>query len=178
MKLGTAVAALATAALMGCASLPAPDGPPPALAHSGRLGLRVDAAPGRDAQSLTAEFELRGDARAGSLNLATPVGTQLAQARWATDGVWLQTPQGVQRYASLEALAQQALGEALPLAALPDWLAGRPSPALPPATIQGTGFTQGEWRVDTSQRSEGRVDVLRERAPAVRLRFRLDNPAS
>jgi outer membrane lipoprotein LolB len=85
----------------------------------------------------------------------------------------LNTPQGEQRYATLDDLSRQALGEALPLAALPDWLKGRPWPAAP-HTIHDAGFEQLGWQVVMSQRPEGLIEARRTAAPGVTLRVRLD----
>ena len=43
---------------------------------------------------MTAAFELQGRPEAGELNLSTPLGTVLGQARWAPGSVVLVTPQG------------------------------------------------------------------------------------
>ncbi len=163
-----AVAALA-AALAACA------GTPPAGGGwtSGRLSLRVDATPDRAAHSVAAAFELRGDARAGDLHLLSPLGTRLAQARWSEGGAVLTTPDGERRFTNLDDLAEQSLGERVPLAALPDWIAGRPWPGAP-SQAAGAGFEQLGWAVDLSARTEGRIVAHRAAPPAVTLRIVLD----
>src|SRR6185312_17381741 len=87
----------------------------------------TDAAP----RALTAQFELRGNARVGSLDLSTPLGTMLAKAHWSPQAVVLQTPHNEKTYPDLDALTRDVLGESLPVAALFDWLHGRPWPGAP-----------------------------------------------
>ena len=164
-----AVACIAGAA--GCATPPVADGG--GAWTSGRMSLRVDASPGREAQSLNAAFDLRGSGSQGELRLMSPLGTQLVAARWQPGIVMLTTPEGEQRFASLEALSRQALGEAVPLAALPDWLAGRPWPDAPHQS-QPDGFAQLGWQVQTQQLAEGWISARRDAAPLVQLRVRLD----
>jgi outer membrane lipoprotein LolB len=67
------------------------------------------------------------------------------------------------------------LGETLPLAALFDWLRGRPWPGAPSRPVAAPpGFEQLGWRVDLARFAEGQVDARRDRAPAVNVRARLD----
>lgn len=164
-------AVTAAAVLAGCASAPpvAPAGP----VSSGRLSLRVDAAPPRSAQSLSASFELQGTGERGELRLMSPLGTQLAVARWAPGEALLATPDGSARFGGLPELAREALGEEVPLAALPDWLAGRPWPGAASAVLP-EGFEQLGWRVNLARFTEGFVEARRAAPPAVVLRVRLD----
>ncbi len=164
--------AAASLALAGCATRPEDAGG----WTSGRLALRVDAAAGRAAQSLSAGFELRGDDRAGELKLLSPLGTQVAAARWAPGLALLLGSDGERRFDSLEALSTEALGEPLPLAALPDWLAGRPWRGAP-HLVRDDGFEQLGWAVTTAALAEGQLLARRDAAPAVTLRVRLDAPA-
>lgn len=176
------LAAGACALATGCASPPRPASAtagPPAW-RAGRLALRVAETPGRAAQSLTAAFELAGDAERGELRLATALGTQLAAARWSPGQAWLRTSEGERRYADLDALSREALGEVLPLAALPSWVAGTPWPAAPHEP-EAQGFRQLGWRIGLAARAEGRIEILREAAgagPEVLLRLRLDDTAA
>ncbi len=159
------------AGLAACASTPpASEGP----WTTGRLSLRVDADGARPAQSLSAAFELAGDGERGQLNLSTPLGTRLASARWSPAGTSLATPEGEQRFATLDELAARALGEPVPLAALPSWLAGRPWPQAPHQPLPD-GFLQLGWQVQTAQRAAGQIEARRAQPPAVLLRVRLDN---
>jgi outer membrane lipoprotein LolB len=151
--------------------------PPPAPGEaswtSGRLSVRVDESAGQAAQSLNAAFELRGDGQSGELRLHSPLGLRLAQARWAPGLALLETPDGERRFDTLEELSRQALGEALPLAALPDWITGRPWPAAP-HVVSAEGFEQLGWSVRLARRAEGWIEARRAAPPAVALRVRLD----
>ena len=70
-----------------------------------------------------------------------------------------------------------ALGESLPLAALPDWLAGRPWPGAP-HTPGEAGFVQLGWQVSLARRSEGWIEARRAAPPAVLVRVKLDDNPS
>jgi outer membrane lipoprotein LolB len=168
---------LAAALLAGCASTPAPTGTGPWT--SGRMSLRVDASDTQPAQSTSAAFELSGDGERGEIHLNSPLGTRVAAARWAPGMAWLETADGERRFDSLDALSRQALGETLPLVALPSWLAGQPWPQAPHTmhTPPSDGFTQLGWQVGLARRAEGLVEARREAAPAVILRIKLDPPS-
>ena len=132
---------------------------------------------------VSAAFDLRGDSRAGTLGLSTPLGSMLAQARWSPAEVVLTTPRETRRFASLDALTREALGESVPIEAWFDWLRGRPWPgraeraaaARRPASIAAPGFRQLGWRVDLAQFDDGTIAATREApAPVVTVRIRLD----
>jgi outer membrane lipoprotein LolB len=174
---GSALLAAPIAALVltACASIP--QGAPPLAGETlaGRLAVKVEASEGVAARSETAAFELQGSAEAGRLNLATPLGSVIAQARWGAGLVALVTPQGERRFADLDALTQEVLGESVPVTALFDWLRGRPwSGATSQVSITPPGFAQLGWAVDLSRLSEGWVTARRERAPSVTVRAKLD----
>lgn len=146
---------------------------PPAGADwlAGRLTVKVEAEPARQFSSA---FELQGDAEHGELRLSSPLGTQLASAVWAPGEARLVTSDGERRYTDLDALARDALGEALPLRALPSWLRGKPWPGAEqqPTT---SGFEQLGWQVSLARYAEGWLDVSRTTPPpAVTLRARLE----
>lgn len=168
--------AAAVLSLLGaCASPPA--APPGASAPlSGRLLLKVEASPQAMAQSVSAGFELTGSDAAGELRLATPLGTQLVEARWAPGTASLRTSDGLREFPDLNSLAREALGEEVPLAALPHWLAGRPWPAQAfELATDGSGFSQLGWSIDTRRlAAEGQLEARRPEAPAILLRVRLD----
>ena len=182
---GMAAAAVLLGGLAGCAT-PTPPGEDFALTAAGRLSVRIDAYAGRPAQSLSAGFEWRGSGERGELTLLSPLGTQLAKARWAPGVAWLTSSEGEARFDTLDDLAERALGERVPLAAWPDWLAGRPWPHAPatPTTAATTaaptdaGFEQLGWRVDLSRRVEGRIEARRAAPPVVTVRILLDARAS
>lgn len=164
-----------TLALVGCAT--PVQGPKSNPWTTGRLSLRVDATAQKPSQGLSAGFELRGNGDAGELRLLSPLGTRLVTAIWGSGRASLQTGDGERAFASLDELALEALGEPLPLAALPDWLAGRPWPRQPFRALPD-GFEQLGWQVSTTERLEGRVAARRESPPAVQLRVRLDLPGT
>lgn len=163
---------LAALLLSACAT------PPPASGDwtSGRLLLRVAASAERASQGLSAAFELRGSGRQGELRLLSPLGTRMAEARWAPGLAVLNSPQGEMQFDNLDELSERALGEALPLAALPDWLAGRPWADAPSRVVPG-GFTQLGWQIDLARQTEGWIEARRTAPPAVQLRVKLEPAA-
>jgi len=160
LRAATAAASGLLLALAGCAvapSRPEPSGP----RWSGRLALQIE---GRPEGSFTASFDLRGSARAGELELFTPLGGTAAWLQWAPDRARLRAPgQPERQAASLNDLLVQATGTPLPVAALFDWLAGIPSVA-------------DDWQADLSGRAEGRLRARRLTAPAADLRIVLHTP--
>jgi outer membrane lipoprotein LolB len=172
--------ALLAALLMGaCASVP--PGAPSVGGEtlSGRLAVRVEGSDGAAPRSENATFELQGSARAGRLDLSTPLGSILAQARWAPGSVVLATPQGERSFADLDALTREVLGESVPVVALFDWLRGRPWPGAPSTESVApaeAGFAQLGWAVSLARFDEGWVIARRARAPAVTVRAKLDRP--
>ena len=169
-----ALVLLATLLLAACAT-PRPDAlPGEALWTSGRISLRIEASGTQPAQGFSAAFELRGDGDSGELRLISPLGSRLAAARWALGVAVLSTPQGEQRYTTLDDLSRQALGEAVPLAALPDWVKGRPWPAATHSTTD-TGFEQLGWQVLLAKRAEGLIEARRAALPSATVRVRLDD---
>lgn len=133
----------------------------------GRLALKVE---GDKPQSLTASFDLQGQAQQGRLALSTPLGTQLFLARWSPVDARLILPSEERRYADMAALTEDAVGAALPVEALFDWLDGRPM-AMWPSTPFDLGFEQIGWQVDTHEQAAGRLGLRRLLpAPAIVVR--------
>ena len=159
--------------LAGCATPPAR--PPGSDWLNGRLSLRVET--GADAttapRQFSSAFELQGDAERGELRLTSPLGSVVAAARWSPDAAELVTSDGTRRYTDLDTLAQDTLGEALPLRALPSWLHGRPWPGAPRRDT-ADGFEQLGWQVDLARYADGWLEVRRSTAPAVTLRARIE----
>ncbi|MFO1274289.1 MAG: lipoprotein insertase outer membrane protein LolB [Rubrivivax sp.] len=168
-----ALAALPVLALL-LAACATPTRPPPAAGWvAGKLSLRVEATDVQPERGLSALFELRGDADSGELQLTSPLGTLVAVARWAPGQAVLRTTEGEQRFGDLDALARGALGESLPLRALPAWLRGRPwDGAASRATTEG--FEQLGWQVGLDRFAEGLITMTRPAPPAVTLRARLE----
>ena len=163
------------ALLAGCASAPPATLPGAAAWITGRLTVKVAATETQAAQAANAAFELRGDAAGGELHLNSPLGTRMASASWAPGSAVLTTAQGERHFAGLDELSREALGESLPLAALPDWLAGRPWPQAPHQVL-AVGFEQLGWQVDLQRLDQGWVEAHRSAPPAVTLRARIDRP--
>jgi len=164
-------------ALAACTTVPRAPPASPSETLSGRLSIRVDADGATPARTLTAAFELNGGPQAGRLDLSTPLGSILAQARWEPGEVVLATPRGESKFADLDALTRQALGESVPVAALFDWLQGRPWPGAPstPAAA-GAGFVQLGWAVDLERFSDAWVTAQRDSPPPVTVRIKIDRP--
>jgi outer membrane lipoprotein LolB len=137
--------------------------------------VRVAATANQIAKAENAAFELAGTEQQGRLKLLSPLGTVVADARWQAGQVTLQTGDGTREFDSIEALARETLGEAIPLGALLHWLAGQP---WPQAASQPTpqGFEQAGWQVDTSALANGGLLQARRPAPpALELRIKLDH---
>jgi outer membrane lipoprotein LolB len=168
---------VAAVLLGGCATSPPPATRAASDTLAGRMTVRVDATAGSAARSVTAVFDLQGGPQQGKLDLSTPLGTVLAQARWAPGRVALVTSQGERTFANLDDLTREVLGESLPVAALFDWLRGRPWPGAPstPTVPPGErGFRQLGWVVSVARFDEGWISAQREQAPAVVVRAKLD----
>ena len=159
--------------LTACAT-PGPGAEAPVF--SGRLAVQIAAQPPEaPARALSAHFALAGDASAGWLDLSTPLGTSLGSARWSPGAAVLRAPGAPeQRYDGMDGLTRALFGEALPVAALFDWLAGRPWPAAPSTALPTPGFTQLGWDVDLMRFEAGTVAARRSAPPALVLRVQLD----
>lgn len=146
--------------LTACAQAPrlAPTGDGQAQTYwRGRLALRVDNSP--EPTSFFANFELSGQAPAGELLLSSPLGTTLAQLRWSPGQALLRNNGQTRAFESLDALATEATGTAIPIAALFEWLQGRPAAA-------------DGWQADLTQLEAGRLLARRSHpAPAAELRL-------
>lgn len=154
---------LALLLLAGCTTSPSlrpPAGAGPAAYWRGRLALRVERSP--EPTSFFANFELSGSAQAGELLLSSPIGTTLAQLQWSPQAALLRSGGQTRAFDSLDALAAEATGTPIPIAALFEWLQGRAAPA------------EG-WQVDLAQLEAGRLLAQRERPePAAQLRLILE----
>lgn len=157
----------------GCAS-----GPPPATRTdniSGRMAINVAASRSAGERSATLTYDLRGNPEAGQADFSTSLGSVLARARWSPAKVELITEQGERQFADLDSMSREALGEVIPVAALFDWLRGRPWPGAPSRST-ATGFEQLGWSVDTSQIADSRLLARRDAAPVVTVRALIDRP--
>lgn len=126
---------------------------------SGRLAIQVLKDP---PESLSAHFELQGSAQSGQMVLLSPIGTSLARLQWQAEYARLEQGQEQVVGTSLQNLTTRLTGTELPIGALFDWLAGRPSEA-------------SGWQVDLSSHAQGRITAERRLpAPVTVLRIVLD----
>jgi outer membrane lipoprotein LolB len=178
------LAALSLATLVGCALFQNPQAANDSLSDptlvEGRLAVQVQALGDQPARSLSAPFTLRGDERAGSLDLTSPIGTMLARAQWQPSVATLTTPEDTRHYPTLDAMADDLLGQAVPMAALLSWLRGQPwgGAALSnptPSAGPPTAFTQLGWSINLSDYAQGLVVAARDTpAPRVTVRARIE----
>jgi len=161
--------------------------PLPGHVYAGRLAVRSDASATQAARSVSGQFELSGNASSGQLILTSPLGVTVARARWSRpegamgvpSDIELEANGGTTHYPTLEAMMQQAIGDQLPLAAMFDWLDGRPWPGAPVTRdAGGAAFDQLGWHVDQSQFAANRlIDAQRaEPPPTLHVRVKLDAP--
>ena len=137
--------------LAGCATPPRPAAPPGVQVWTGRLALNVE---GRAGESFSAGFELKGAPETGELTLFNPLGGTVAVLAWAPGSALLRSGGKTREFPSLDALAEEATGAPIPIAALFDWLAGKATP------VAG-------WQADVSQVAEGRLRARRTDPPPV-----------
>jgi outer membrane lipoprotein LolB len=169
-------AAWAVTVCLGACATPHPDAVFGARWSSGRISVSVEATPTQSAQGMSAAFDLQGTGEQGELRLHSPLGTRMATARWSSGLAVLVLSDGERTFASLDDLARHALGEALPLAALPDWIGGRPWRGAPYEATPD-GFGQLGWQVALTHHPQGRITATRNAPPVVKVRIQLD-PAS
>jgi outer membrane lipoprotein LolB len=174
--------------LVACASLP-PQAPAERV-HAGRFSAiaKLD-----DRQeNLSGRFVLAVRGESLTLDLASPLGTTLARVETGPDGARLTEPGSPPRElrgASAEALAEQALGFALPASGIGDWIVGRPVAHRAASTLLNDGHVsvieQDGWTIRVLERFAGNGLPRRlafERpahaaSPAIRLQLVLDDPA-
>ena len=119
------VASSAALALAACAALPPEPAAPGEFAIVGRVAVRYGA------EAANGRVTWRHTAIADDLLISTPLGQGIAEIT-RRDGVYTLVTAEAQRYTATdpERLTEQALGWALPLAGLADWLQGRPQPGV------------------------------------------------
>lgn len=135
--------------LAGCAIPPRTPTAPGVQSWNGRLALAVE---GEADRSFSAGFELKGAPETGELTLTNPLGGTVAVLAWSPGNATLRSGGKVRQFPSVEALAQEATGAEIPLAALFDWLSGKPTP------VAG-------WEADVTQVAEGRLRARRNAPP-------------
>jgi outer membrane lipoprotein LolB len=129
----------------------------------GRLAVRVEAdETNRLGHSLTAGFELTGNAIEGGLTLYTPIGGTAAVLAWSKIDATLLSQSERRHFPSLKALIEQAIGTDIPVDALFAWLAG-------------TNASAEGWTVDVTDHHNGRITATRTNpGPATELRVVLE----
>lgn len=133
--------------LAGCASPPKPAGPvDPVLGPwAGRLALQVQDKPG---DSFSAGFELKGNASTGELVLHSPLGGIVAVLTWRPGSAILRSGNDTRQFPSVDSLLAHVAGEAIPVAALFDWL-------------RGVNTRVAGWQADLSDLAQGRLVAKR-----------------
>ena len=127
------------------------------------MGLQVQD-PMAQEQSFSASFQLQGTPQQGSLDVFSPLGSQIAKLQWQPGSAWLQQGDRITQSDSLEELLHISLGTVLPVQALFSWLKG--------ANAIATG-----WNVDLSQHAQGRITAQRTTPqPQATLRVVLQQP--
>ncbi len=107
---------------------------------------------GRD-EGVTGSFRWEEQGRNVRLNLISPLGQTLAVVTSTPSGATLDLPNQPPRHApQVDTLMEDALGFALPVAGLRDWLHGRPAKGSPASTTRDTSgrldtLTQNGWTV-------------------------------
>ncbi|TDS70963.1 outer membrane lipoprotein LolB [Comamonas sp. JUb58] len=128
---------------------------------SGRMSVQVLESP---PQSTSGSFELSGSAASGELVLLNPLGNIVARVQWSPGQASAQQGTQTRQASSLDELTQTLLGTSLPIAALFDWLQGKPTEAA-------------GWQADLAGRSEGKILARRlDPLPEASLRIVLDAP--
>jgi outer membrane lipoprotein LolB len=180
-------ASLLTLSLLGCSTPTSllPAAPQPGGVYlSGRISVKIEPTPyaiePTPAQSVTAQFELEGHPDDGRLSLSTPLGTQMAQARWLGEHAELTGPDGKRQTGSLDALTRDALGQSVPVGALMSWLQGKPAADAPstPLPAPELGFSQIGWVIHLNRWSDRLIVATRNGAEHVEVRVKLDGPAA
>ena len=131
--------------LAGCANLARESQTDPGAHWQGRLSIQVQSTP---SQSVSALFDLQGSAQEGSLSLASPLGTTMANLRCTTQSARLQANGETRDFLSLDALVHHVTGTDLPVASLFSWLQGNPAPAM-------------GWLADLHDLGNGRLSAQR-----------------
>ena len=129
------------ALLAGCATPTRIAGEGPAFERSGRFAVNVTE-PGTAPEAVQGGFAWRDTGAVLLIDLTNPMGSTLARITVDRTGATLEHADGRTETApNADALLAKAIGTALPVSDLRDWLQGRPGP----------GETQGMERDDQGQ---------------------------
>lgn len=162
--------AAATCIAAACTTLPRTTVAPDGFALAGRVAVR------NGDEAASARVDWRHAAAADDLLVSTPLGAGIAEITRRENVYTLVTAQG-ERFSANdpERLTEQALGWALPLAGLPDWVQGRPQPGVPAEarydgdrlaelrqlgwTIEYTGYDESSRRPKRMRITRGSLDI-------------------
>lgn len=153
-----------TVLMTGCAFSPgATTYDPTSSPWRGRLAVRVDADElSQPSRSISAGFELTGNAIEGGLTLYSPIGSTAAVLRWSKHDASLFSQSELRHFPSLKALIAQAVGTDIPVEALFSWVAG-------------THASSKGWTADLTAYANGKITATRSaQGPAAELRIVLD----
>jgi outer membrane lipoprotein LolB len=154
---GASLGLLSTAVFGGCALLAPADAP--TQVYTGRFAASIQRDSGNDAVS--GRFRLAQYAGRTRLDLASPLGNTVARVEQDAGGATLTAPKddgtlATWHGADADALAESVLGFGLPVAGLPDWIAGRAAPGRPSRSIPDRGpalrIEQDGWIVVVEER--------------------------
>ena len=162
--------AAATCIAAACTTLPRTTVAPDGFALAGRVAVR------NGDEAASARVDWRHASAADDLLVSTPLGAGIAEITRRENVYTLVTAQG-ERFSANdpERLTEQALGWALPLAGLPDWVQGRPQPGVPAETrydgdrlaelrqlgwtIEYTGYDEASRRPKRLRITRGSLDI-------------------
>ena len=150
--LGAAGAFTLMAVLAGCATPDRIAGDGSAFERTGRFAVNVSE-PGRAPEAVQGAFAWRDTGSVLRLDLANPLGTTLARIEVRPDRAVLEHADGsTETAAHADALVEQVLGAALPVANLRHWLQGRTGSGPVTALQQDArgrpeSFTQEGWEL-------------------------------
>ena len=109
-------------------------------------------------QNLSGKIEWTHAPVADEINLASPLGTQVARLQRDASGVTLtDSERNVHRAADAETLTQQRLGWRLPLAGLTDWVRARAA-STEPQEMRRDAAGRLEWLAESDWRIEYAYD--------------------
>jgi outer membrane lipoprotein LolB len=171
-RLAGSLLIMSLALLSACSDLPPASAPRsletdnlagPRLDLQGQMSIKLQPFGDQPAKGISLGFFFSGNPSSGQLDLMTPLGSQIAQIRWAPEHVWVVDTKGRQDFDSMDALSRARLGEALPLQAMISWLQGRPDPdQAAEAGIEPHTFVQAGWHIDLRQLPDKKLLVERQ----------------
>ena len=144
------------AVLAGCATPTRIAGEGPAFERSGRFAVNITEA-GSAPEAVQGGFAWRDTGAVLLIDLTNPVGSTLARITLDRTGATLEHADGRTESApNADALLAKAIGTALPVSDLRDWLQGRPGPGATQGMErddQGrpTAFSQKGWQLRLSR---------------------------